>query len=127
MGSEMCIRDRSGVPVFQLYGGQSAKERQNTRGRLKESDNFILIAMSQVAGEGMNLPELDTLILAAPVAFKGSIIQQVGRVTRDATGVRGVGSIVHDFVDEHVPALVNAARKRQSVLKQEGFELTVHE
>lgn len=116
------LRD-SEAPVFQLHGGQSAKQRQATREQLDQSDHFILLAMSQVAGEGMDLPALDTLVLAAPVAFKGSIIQQVGRVTRDATGENEVGAVVHDFVDKQVPALVNAARKRQSVLKMEGFRM----
>lgn len=116
------LRD-SETPVFQLHGGQSAMRRQATREQLNQSEHFILLAMSQVAGEGMDLPALDTLVLAAPVAFKGSIIQQVGRVTRDATGENEVGAVVHDFVDKQVPALVNAARKRQSVLKKEGFRM----
>ena len=46
--------------------------------------------MSQVAGEGIDLPALDTLVLAAPVSFRGVVIQQVGRVTRDTDEKQGL-------------------------------------
>ena len=37
--------------------------------------------MTQIAGEGVDLLTLDALVLPAPVAFKGNVIQQIGRVT----------------------------------------------
>ncbi|QPK78586.1 DEAD/DEAH box helicase [Corynebacterium lizhenjunii] len=109
------------VPIFKLHGGLSAKERSATLDKLTASSSFILLAMSQIAGEGLDLPSLDTLVLAAPVAFHGNIIQQVGRITRDATGECSSAATVHDFLDKDVPALAAAFRKRQSTLKKEGF------
>ncbi|PAT04013.1 hypothetical protein CKJ85_04255 [Corynebacterium sp. NML 150383] len=40
----------------------------------------VLMTTTQIAGEGIDLPTLDALILASPVALKGNIIQQIGRV-----------------------------------------------
>ena len=78
---------------------------------------FALIAITQIAGEGVDLPALDALVLAAPVAFKGNIIQQIGRVTRCTTD----SATVFDFHDHLVPALTAAFRKRHSVIRSQGF------
>lgn len=109
------------IPIFELHGGQSSKERRQTLQDIAQSDSFILLAMSQVAGEGIDLPVLNTLVLAAPVAFKGNVIQQVGRVTRDASGTSSSAATVHDFHDKNVSALAAAFRKRSSVLNKQSF------
>lgn len=77
--------------------------------------------MSRVAGEGIDLPALDTLVLAAPVSFRGVVIQQVGRVTRDTNDEETISATVHDFVDSNVPALASAFRRRSSTIAKQGF------
>ena len=108
-------------PVLQLHGGQKATERQAVREQLAASPHFVLLAMSQVAGEGIDLPALDTLVLAAPVSFRGVVIQQVGRVTRDTEDKESISATVHDFLDPNVPALATAFRKRSSTIAKQGF------
>ena len=63
--------------------------------------------MSQVAGEGIDLPALDTLVLAAPANFRGVVIQQVGRITRDTKNKENISATVHDFLDAEAPAPVS--------------------
>lgn len=109
------------VPVLQLHGGQKASERRAVREQLAATPRFILLAMSQVAGEGIDLPALDTLVLAAPVSFRGVVIQQVGRVTRDTDDKENISATVHDFLDAKVPALAAAFRKRSSTIAKLGF------
>ena len=79
--------------------------------------------IDKVAGEGFDLPTLDTLVLAAPARFKGNIIQQVGRITRDASisETKQRCATVHDFNDHLVPVLNNMFRKRRAVILKEGF------
>ncbi|WP_296133057.1 DEAD/DEAH box helicase [uncultured Corynebacterium sp.] len=108
-------------PVLQLHGGQKAAERQVVREQLAATPHFVLLAMSQVAGEGIDLPALDTLVLAAPVSFRGVVIQQVGRITRDTNDEESIDATVHDFLDAKVPALAAAFRKRSSTIAKEGF------
>ncbi|TVU55900.1 DEAD/DEAH box helicase [Corynebacterium aurimucosum] len=108
-------------PVLQLHGGQKASERQAVREQLATTPHFVLLAMSQVAGEGIDLPALDTLVLAAPVSFRGVVIQQVGRVTRDTNDKESISATVHDFLDSETPALAAAFRKRSSTIAKEGF------
>ncbi|WBT08708.1 DEAD/DEAH box helicase family protein [Corynebacterium sp. SCR221107] len=116
------LRERD-IPTFVLYGGQKSKEREETRKKLAEVDGFCLVAIDKVAGEGFDLPTLDTLVLAAPTRFKGNIIQQIGRITRDADEVAANlrEANVHDFNDHLVPVLNNMFRKRRSVILKEGF------
>ncbi|MGV0385123.1 TOTE conflict system archaeo-eukaryotic primase domain-containing protein [Corynebacterium tuberculostearicum] len=108
-------------PVLQLHGGQKASERQAVREQLAATPHFVLLAMSQVAGEGIDLPALDTLVLAAPVSFRGVVIQQIGRVTRDTDDKESISATVHDFLDANVPALAAAFRKRSSTIAKQGF------
>lgn len=114
-------------PVLMMHGGQSQDERARLRAELadlnEKQDAFVLVAMSKVAGEGLDIPSLNTLFLAAPVSFKGLVIQQIGRVTR-ATGDKNaprVTATVHDFVDTKVPVLERMHRRRLRAMNKEGF------
>ena len=66
--------------VFLLYGDNSDKENLDVRRRLKEvpvNRSLILVATGQKIGEGFDYPRLDTLMLAAPVSFSGSLFAYI--------------------------------------------------
>nr|WP_062460767.1 DEAD/DEAH box helicase [Demequina soli] len=109
------------VPVIGLHGRLKPADRRALRARISElgagDEPFVLVAMDKIAGEGIDLPSLDTLFLAVPVSFKGRIIQQVGRVTRSAD----TAATVHDFRDSSVPLLERMHGRRRRVLAKEGF------
>lgn len=107
----------NGTPVRELFGGQSPEERSATRTELESSEHFVLVAIDKIAGEGLDLPALDTMFLCSPVAFKGNIIQRIGRLTRGGTG----SATVHDFHDSEVPALHRMFMKRCRVIEKAGF------
>lgn len=52
-------------------------------------------------GEGFDWPYLDTLFLAFPVAFKGRMVQYVGRLLRSHDGKEDVE--LHHYVDVRIP------------------------
>ncbi|WP_152345895.1 DEAD/DEAH box helicase [Brevibacterium sp. CFH 10365] len=110
-------------PVFQLHGRLKPDERQRQRERLRKSagsgDSFVLVAIDKVAGEGFDLPALDTLFLTMPISFKGRVVQNLGRVTRGDLTVDEV--TVHDFHDSEVPVLDRMFHKRRRAIKSEGF------
>ena len=112
------IPARTQVPVHLLHGQLPPQQRKHTLEILRAStEPFILLAIDKVAGEGFDLPQLDTLFLTVPVSFKGRIIQQTGRVTRSDTP-----ALVYDYVDENVPWLKHMAGRRQRTMSSEGFE-----
>jgi superfamily II DNA or RNA helicase len=80
---------------------------------------LLVIATDRYVGEGYDCPRLDTLFLAHPVAFKGSMVQYVGRVLRSHPGKTEIE--VHDYVDAHVGVLAAMWRKRSKSYTQLGF------
>lgn len=117
---------RTTVPVVRLHGRLPSPERRAVRERLSSLDAarepFVLIAIDKVAGEGIDLPSLNTLFLAVPVSFKGRIIQQIGRVTR-GSGAPDLPT-VHDFRDVAVPVLERMHNRRRRVVAKEGFSIS---
>lgn len=96
-----------------LSGRLSAKERRETMERLAaipENEVRLIAATGRYLGEGFDDPRLDTLILAMPFSWKGTIVQYAGRLHREHPGKQEVR--VYDYVDANVPKLLRMHRKR---------------
>lgn len=64
----------------------------------------VLLATGRLVGEGFDHPPLDTLVLAMPVSWKGTLQQYAGRLHREHANKTDVRII--DFVDTGHPALL---------------------
>jgi len=87
------LRQRGLDPV-ELRGRMNVKARRDALNRLQPpTDNSPLLAVATgtFVGEGFDCPILDTLFLAAPIAFKGRLVQYVGRVLRPHPGKTTIG------------------------------------
>ena len=73
---------------------------------------IVLVATGSYLGEGFDWPELDTLFLAFPLAFKGRVVQYVGRLLRSHEGKHHVE--LHDYVDVRIPVLGERAASARS-------------
>jgi superfamily II DNA or RNA helicase len=116
------LRDAE-VLTFTLHGQLKPKERIAVRTEITALDGetpFVLIATDKIAGEGFDLPQLDTLFLTMPISFKGRVVQQLGRVTR-VNRETLLPAQVHDYHDTHVPLFDRMFRKRQRIVAKEGF------
>lgn len=71
---------------------------------------LAVVAIGKYAGEGVDLPRLDALLLTMPVVWKGTLTQYTGRLHRAAPGKREVS--LYDYVDLRVPLLEQQYRKR---------------
>jgi superfamily II DNA or RNA helicase len=113
-----------GIEADVLQGGVGMKARRVITDRLaaaRSGDGVVLLATGSFLGEGFDCPPLDTLFLTFPVAFKGRLIQYVGRVLRPADGKARVE--VHDYVDVRVPVLARMHSKRLAAYASLGFDV----
>lgn len=96
-----------------LKGGQSRKELNNARTRLAElpaTSARVILATGKYIGEGFDDSRLDTLFLALPVSWRGTITQYVGRLHRLHESKREVR--VYDYADLNVSMLAKMFDKR---------------
>jgi superfamily II DNA or RNA helicase len=110
--------------VIVLTGGMGAKQQRAAMQRLDDVpavDERVLIATGRYIGEGFDDARLDTLFLALPIAWKGTLAQYVGRLHRSYPTKREV--IVYDYVDEAVPVLKRMSEKRVRGYKNFGYSI----
>ena len=99
--------------VIILQGGMGRKELRGTLDRLAQLPNAtsrVILATGRYIGEGFDDSRLDTLFLALPVSWRGTIAQYVGRLHRLHEGKRAVR--VYDYADLDVPMLARMFDKR---------------
>jgi len=90
-------------------GTTNSKDRREILSRVREGKAGVLVA-STIADEGLDLPCLDTLILALPFRAKGRAVQRIGRIMRPSPG-KSVPVVV-DLLDSRVPILRHQAKRR---------------
>lgn len=112
------------APLFVLHGRMSRKQRATLiaeLGALPPGAPRILLATGKLVGEGFDHPPLDTLVLAMPISWKGTLQQYAGRLHREHAGKTDVRII--DFVDTGHPALVCMWGKRQRGYRAMGYSI----
>lgn len=115
------LQDRGHEPVV-LRGGMGTKQRAAAMAQLVDlpADRLLLVlATGPFVGEGFDCPALDTLFLASPIAFKGRLVQYVGRILRSCPGK--LTAEVHDYHDVNVGVLASSLAKRAPGYLSLGF------
>jgi superfamily II DNA or RNA helicase len=108
-------------PVF-LRGGMGAKARPAALTRLDVQPSatpLLVVATGSYIGEGFDCPVLDTLFLAAPIAFKGRLVQYAGRILRPHPGKDTAE--IHDYHDVATGVLASSLAKRAPGYTSLGF------
>lgn len=111
-------------PLFVLHGRMPKKQRAALVADLDvlpPNAPRVLLSTGKLVGEGFDHPPLDTLVLAMPVSWKGTLQQYAGRLHREHAGKTDVRII--DFVDTGHPALLRMWDKRQIGYRAMGYRL----
>jgi len=117
------LTDKVPTP-FVLHGRVSKKLRATV---ISEMESLppdaprILLATGKLVGEGFDHPPLDTLVLAMPVSWKGTLQQYAGRLHREHATKTDVRIV--DFVDTGHPALLKMWDKRQRGYRAMGYRI----
>ena len=109
-----------GIDSVILRGAMRAKERKAANELIETAQ--AIVATGKYIGEGFDLPRLDTLFLAMPIAWKGLLTQYAGRIHRESEGKESV--TIFDYVDSSIPMLERMFRKREKGYKAMGYQLT---
>lgn len=110
--------------LFVLHGRMTKKLRATLITELEALSPGaprVLLATGKLVGEGFDHPPLDTLVLAMPVSWRGTLQQYAGRLHREHATKTSVRVI--DFVDTGHPMLVRMWDKRQRGYRAMGYRI----
>lgn len=107
--------------VVVLRGAMKLSERNQAYAALRADTARprIVLSTGRYLGEGFDHAQLDTLLLTAPVAWKGTLAQYVGRLHREHQGKKSV--VVYDYVDRQIPVLARMSAKREAGYRALGY------
>lgn len=109
---------------FVLHGRLSKKQRTTVFAELDaldESAPRVLLATGRLIGEGFDHPPLDTLVLAMPISWKGTLQQYAGRLHREHADKQDVR--IYDYAETDQPQLSRMWDKRQRGYRAMGYEI----
>ena len=101
--------------IIVLHGGLGTKKRMEISAQLQSisaEEPCVILATGRYAGEGFDHPRLDTLLLALPISWRGTLRQYAGRIQREHPGKHEIR--VYDYVDSNVPVLARMYEKRRN-------------
>ena len=99
-----------------LVGRKSISDRNSIMERALKRETMVITATS-VADEGLDLPSLDTVVLATPTKALGRLQQRVGRIMRPQEGKQ---PRIYDLVDGWGP-LIHQYKRRKSLYWRLGI------
>src|SRR5450756_1555973 len=108
--------------VFVMSGGMGAKRRRAIAEAMAVTPPEaprVVVATGRCVGEGFDDARLDTLFLAMPIAWRGTLQQYAGRLHREHAGKADV--IIYDYVDHRVPVLARMHQKRLAGYRAMGY------
>ena len=108
--------------VYVLKGGMCKKSKETImRAIEKNTSNRILLATGSYIGEGFDDPKLDTLFLALPISWHGTLQQYLGRLHRAHRDKQDIQ--VYDYVDVYSPICMRMYQKRVKKYKALGYQI----
>lgn len=105
--------------IIVLRGGMGKKQRQDHLRSIPVDAERVILATGRYVGEGFDDARLDTLLLAMPIAWKGTLQQYAGRLHRLYEPKQEVQ--IYDYTDKNVPVLARMYQKRLKGYQAMGY------
>lgn len=108
-----------------MRGGMGARQRTaaiETLAQVSPGAPRVLLAPGRYIGEGFDDARLDTLFLAMPVSWRGTIQQYAGRLHRLHATKKLV--VIYDYVDGAVPVLWRMHQRRLKGYAAIGYSVS---
>jgi superfamily II DNA or RNA helicase len=110
--------------VFVLKGGMGKKQRRlaaEAIAAVPDNESRVILATGSYIGEGFDDARLDTLFLAMPISWKGTLQQYAGRLHRLHDNKHVVQ--VYDYIDNGVTMLARMYERRLRGYSAIGYEI----
>lgn len=88
----------------------------------KSEERGVILGTFAMASEAMNIPALNTILLATP---KSNIEQSVGRILREKRDARRFAPVIMDVMDHQHQGCIGQYNKRRAYYKACGYKLHV--
>ena len=110
---------QAGIPSGLYVGGMKPFDLHESQ----EKD--VILGTFSMAAEGMDIPKLNTIILASP---KSDVVQAVGRIMREKANVRKFHPLIIDINDTHpnFETFKRQCQKRISFYKKQKYKIMLH-
>lgn len=94
--------------VIVISGEDSTRKRSIKMKQIENGHYQVILSTGQFFGEGLDIPNIDCLVLAFPFSFEGKLIQYIGRLR----GNNNERTII-DYQDKNIPFLERQFRQRK--------------
>lgn len=118
------LRAAAIADIIVLTGGMGRRKQASEVDRLgiaSDTNRRIILATGRFIGEGFDDSRLDTLFLATPISWRGTLAQYAGRLHRNHAGKREVR--IYDYIDFDVPTLARMFNKRLRGYRAMGYSV----
>jgi superfamily II DNA or RNA helicase len=116
---------RQRIPdAISVTGGMGSKSTRETMQKISDSSKdkpLTLLATGRFIGEGFDQPRLDTLFLAMPISWKGTLQQYAGRLHRLFEGKKE--ALIFDYIDIHIRMFERMYNRRLSGYASIGYKM----
>jgi superfamily II DNA or RNA helicase len=116
---------RQKIPdAISVTGGMGNKDTREILQKIPESPQdkpITIIATGRFIGEGFDEPRLDTLFLAMPISWKGTLQQYAGRLHRLFEGKKE--ALIFDYIDIRVRMFERMYNRRLSGYASIGYKM----
>lgn len=108
--------------VISISGDDNENSRAVKWKHIENGNYQVIITTGQYFGEGVDIQNISCLFLVYPFAFKGKLIQYIGRVQRSE-----LTPIVYDYRDKQIPYLDKLFLKRNTYYRNFDRQATLFE
>jgi superfamily II DNA or RNA helicase len=114
MAFETGVKQRGHTSVSYYVGGMKQSDLD------KSAESQIILATYAMAAEGLNIPTLNTVLLATP---KSNVEQSIGRILRQRPEERLVAPLILDVLDTNFQECYGQYNKRKKTYKSADYRI----
>ncbi len=108
------------IPCIVMESGMRDSERAGLLDDVRRKEHApVIIATDQLLGEGVDIPNMDTLFLASPYMQERVMVQCAGRIARQWEGKQETR--IHDYVDFLIPCMDHMFSRRVREYRRMGY------